>query len=437
MPEPAPGATRVDGATPDGSDPLDGQAPPDRKGGWIHRTSSYLEAHRPFAAALSLVVIAVIAAIAISLSRSASAPADDVIVTDALQGAPVPQRENGGYEADGVLIATKATVGDKRVSRDSAEVDVRMTFSNGSIEARQDVTLAYEHTEGSTWEYRGVTPSSATSFSATSGVDQNKVLAQVDSILARAERSSSDSGSTSNGATRTSGTDSEPTLVAVYRDASTRIAGEAFDREGQVDTISIHLSRVEGFASYECDLTASFKFIAASGQWELANAAVSDGAGRAGLSPIKGTWTGAFQSQKSSGAKCFGAKEAPLSLEITKVTDDGSHIEGTLACRVHYHAEPTEDVSGSEGDTDLSRVAFVGRRTSPKGDSTEGMPEFSVELPEDSSGVTSALIRFGSPEDSERVTCEVTTKHSYEATLLVIPYRRDASFTDTYLLARE
>jgi hypothetical protein len=386
--------------------------------------------------------VALIAAVAISLSGSASAPADDAIVTDALQKAPVPQREASGYEADGVLIATKATIGDKRVSRDSAEAVAHMTFSNGSVEARQDATLTYERTNGSTWECGGVTPSGAASFAATSGVDQDKVLEQIDALLTRAERSSRAPGAGSASGTGTGSgpgpsSDDQATLSTVYQDASVRVTGEAFDREGQTDTLSIHLSRANGFTSYECDLTAGFKFVAASGQWELANAAASDGAKRAGLSPIKGTWTGTFQSQKSSGAKCFGAKESPLSLDITKVADDGNRIEGTLSCRVHYHAEPADDSPETEGDAQLSRVPFVGSRTSDKGGSTGGTLEFSLTLPEDSSGVTSALLRFGSPDDPERVTCEVTTRHSYEATLLVIPYRRDASYTDTYLLARE
>lgn len=450
-------AASDDGATPDGA-PLGAQTPRDGRTGWIHRAASYLDAHRPAAAAVALVTIALIATVAIALSGTASAPADDAIVTDALQGASVPQREGGVYEADGVLIATKATIGEKRVSRDTAEADVHMTFSNGSVEAWQDVTLAYERADGSSWECRGATPSSAASFAATSGVERDKVLEQIDSLLTRAERSSrnanaastpGDAGGVGNAGAGGTGdapsnksTNNQPTLATIYQGANVRVTSEAFDREGQTDTLSIHLSRADGFTSYECDLTASFRFVAASGQWELANAAASDGAKLAGLSPIKGLWTGTFQSQKSSGAKCFGAKAAPLSLDIAKVADDGSRIEGTLSCRVHYHAEPGEDAPETEGDADLSRVSFVGKRVSPKGGSTtsdgsaEGSLEFSLELPEDSSGVTSALIRFGSTEDTQRVTCEVTTRHSYEATLLMIPYRKEASFTDTYLLAR-
>ena len=391
-------------------------------------TMRWLGSHRRAVAVVAALCVAVVVAIvAAATLATVDAPSDETVVADALENAAKPKRSAGDFDADDPLVAQSATVTGKSARDGGVEVTADVTFSNGSVTATEEATLSYDRT-GDGWDLVSIAATGEPSYHATRGVDEDAVVENAGQLLARVDRGSEtgsdDSGSSGSG-----------TMLEVYSGGDFEVTSESFSEKDQTDEVTVHCTKAGTYTSYDCDVTATFRFVPASGVWELASAEASEDALVEGLQPIVGTWKGTFQSQESTGAKCFGAKDEEFTLTITK-TKGTSSIEGTVTCLAHFHADLDEDAESTKGDEVLSEVSFKGKALSPSGDLSDSLYEFQLTLPEDEGGSVGIAIGFGTTDDPDQVVAMVNTSHAYTKSFLLIPYDATATYVDTFTLTK-
>ena len=291
-----------------------------------------------------------------------------------------------------------------------------VTYSGQSVSASQGATLSFALVDGA-WSVMPGAANEGVTWHATGGVDQNKVLSNVHLLLARADEA--------DGA--------EPALAELYAGAAVAIEEENFDEDAQTDTLRISCVRTETFEAYECLLTVTFSFSQTSGQWGVSRVEVGEGARERNLDALLGTWTGAFQSQRTDGGKCLAAREDGLAVEVlgASVGEDAVVLSGYVSGVAHYHANPADDAASCKGDVALGEAHFTARLES--GD--EGLV-FVAELPEDVGGDAVLTLRFGTPEDPSAAVAEVRSVYTYDDAILFIPYERTATYVDSFTLAR-
>ncbi len=405
--------------------------------GALGRGRSLLSAHRPAVALVALACIGAVAGIVLLCMGASRLPADSLVKDDARARLAAPSYTPGDYVDGDPLVLQSVEVVRKRMSdtrRDGCIVDVVAVFANKGMETRADAQLSYVRTGEDSWGCTAASVGNA-AHRAIAGVSHEQVIAHLETLLQEAEGAD----------------DGQETLATLYRSASCEVTGEGFDEEAQVDHLTLHCSRAEAFVSYECELSASFRFVPASGTWELTGAEVAPGAKELGFKPLMGTWRGTFRSQESTSAKCLGAHEAGLTVEVTSaaMTDEGARIEGTVSGVAHLHPDLDEDVEASEGDLDLHAVPFVGEMPSDgteddllallMGSSTEEEAGivFRCAAQDVAGGSVTLTLVFGSASAPESATATLVSTHAYEDTfLLLVPYQRDARFSDTFSLER-
>lgn len=398
---------------------------------------SFAATHKWTFALAALCAVAAIAGVAYWNARASRMPSDEQIRVDASSRLAAPNYTQSDYAIDEPLALTGIEVGQKSLSdtrRDACVVDVVATFANAGMETRADARLTYVR-EGDGWTCSAASTERA-SHHAVAGVDQQKVVEHVGALLAAADQD-----------------EASESLSSLYHNAAVEVTSEEFDEEEQVDTVVLHCASTGTFVRYECDLTAHFRFAPASGAWELAGASVSDGARNLSLEPLVGTWQGTFERQEASDAKCLAAGASGLTVTVTEaqLTDNGgASIKGTLSGVAHMHANLAKDADTTDGDLVLQDTAFTGSLSSgevdldvidllagnnPKRDDA-GLV-FTCTTPDVAAGEVTLTLTFGQSNAPDAATATLTSKHAYDDTiLLLIPYQREARFTDHFTLEK-
>ncbi len=401
---------------------------------------SYAKRHPRGAALLVVVFIVVLVALGLAWRRTNNLPALEFIEQDARERIEAPTYSGGYYGNDDRLILTQVTVGARQHSERAPEgadleetfgatgyatVDVMITFQNESVIATKTANLGYAK-QNESWISAGTVNNEQVSFMAISGVNQRKVLHNIDQILERA-----------NGVVPAD--TSRPSLTTLYDGATFEITSSSFDDVAQTDTLTIHGSKSGFFSSYECDIVATFAFRPSNGLWELTDATVTDNAWERRFDLVVGTWQGTFMSQDvSSGTKCLAGSSTPLVITITSWEESGTgaRIFGTITGTAHYHRNPAKDSNATEGDTVLAEVPFTATLVEPGNVQLNSEAVFTATLPEAVGGKVSITLQFGTGENGGGVTATVATEHQFEDTFLLIPYQNQVIYADTYDLVK-
>lgn len=389
--------------------------------------------HRAVTGALALMACVVVALLGIAFVRAATLPDAATVESDARELLGVPEFSGGTYGTDTPLVAQGVEVrslaraeaapegaGAAFGASGYATAEVVVTYGGQSVSATRAATLSYALVDGA-WSVLPGVEDGGVAWHATGGVDQEKVLRNAQTLLARADEAS-DGG--------------EPSLAALYAEASVAVGDDSFDEGAQTDTLELTFSRGDSFLSYECRLTVTFSFAQASGQWSVSGTSVSEGARTPVLDSLLGVWEGAFQSQETDGAKCLAGRAAGLTVNVigTSVSDSAVMLSGELSGVAHYHAHPDGDSESCEGDLAFENVGFLARLT---GDGAgDGPLEFVATLPEDVGGTVTLTLRFGTEDDPGRVEALVESSHTYTDAILFIPHERTVTYTDTFSLSR-
>ena len=301
-------------------------------------------------------------------------------------------------------------------------VEAEATFDDGKIHAVRNVGALYVRS-GSAWQMAGDLAEHGMSLTARAGVDEQKVLDNMDAILDAASETSNVS------------------LADIYSDGSFSVVGNVFKEAAEKDTatndVTIHCSKQSGFFAYEGNVIAHFAF--ESGTWALRNAEADSKATTRTYEPLVGTWVGELTSTSSNGTgDCFGAQKHALEVSIDSVGDSSNgsgHVQGTVTVVAHHHDRLDKDQLSYKGDELLERVAFSGtiRAADEQGSesnllvacTTTGSPEEKLEF----------TLSFGVKDDPSAVLARVISSHEYEETVfLFIPHQTTAEFTDMYEL---
>lgn len=405
--------------------------------GRLHALGTFAATHKLVLALIALCVAGAAAGLAYWTIDSSRMPSDEQIKVDASSRLAAPSYTAGEFAVDDPLVLTGIEIGQKNASntrKDACTVDVVANFANAGMETRADARITYVR-EGDDWTCTAASIENA-SHHATAGVDRQKVVDQVATLLAAADHD-----------------DTSESLSSLYHNASVEVTGGEFDEEEQVDAVELHCASTGAFVRYECDLVAHFRFAAASGAWELAGVTVSDGARDLSLQPLVGTWQGFFERQDSTGAKCLAAREQGLTVTVTEASlvDDGDAvIRGTVSGVAHLHTEPARDADAHDGDVILQETAFTGHLSegevdldvidllagnNPKHD--EAGLVFTCTTPDVAAGQVTLTLAFGQASAPDAATATLTSAYTYEdMILMLIPYPREARYVDHFTLER-
>lgn len=379
---------------------------------------AFLSTHRLVAIGVALACVAAVLAITLLGLRNSTMPTDEQIRTDALAHLGAPTHTMGSFDLDEPLVLQTVDIASKHPSKnrnDGCTVDVVATFANAAMETRADAQLTYVR-EGDGWACSAGTVGSA-SHRATAAIDRQLILDHLDELLQAADTDE----------------DGRSSLESLYRTATTEVSDAYFDEESQTCEYALHLTSSGTFVAYECDLVASFRFAAASGAWELANATVSRGAKDLGFSPLVDTWKGTFVKQSAVDGRCLAARDNGLTVQVTKAasTDGGAVIEGTLSGVAHMHPEREADADATDGDQQLDSVPFTGTC------SDEGLV-FTCETQDISGGTVTLTLTFGTPSAPDDASAALESAYTYDSTLLyLIPYQRTDRFVDVFTLEKQ
>lgn len=396
---------------------------------------AFLSAHRLATVLVLLACVGAILGVVLFGIQASQMPPDDLIAADVRERLSAPAHTASPYEIDEPLVLQSVDVSSKRTSgtrRDACEVSAVAVFANSGMETRAEAELTYVR-KGESWSCAAASADKV-SHHATAGVDQQRVIDHSSDLLLAAD--SSEDGR----------------LDSFYRDASVNLVSENFVEDAQTDSLILHYASQGTFVSYECDLTAHFRFVPASGAWELTETFVSDNAYDLGFGPLIGTWQGTFASQQSTSQKCLAARDANLTVNITqaKMGNDGdATIEGTLTGIAHLHADLSSDATQTEGDQLLEAAPFTGHISSgnveqdiisllagnsPK--SEQAGIVFDCTTQDIAGGAVTLTLTFGTSNAPDSAAATLTSTHSYEDYFLLIPYQREARFADSFTLVK-
>lgn len=302
-------------------------------------------------------------------------------------------------------------------------VEAEATYDDGRIRVVRDVATTYVRSND-VWGMVGELAERGMSFSARAGVDEDKVLANIDTILSAASYGVNES------------------LADVYAGGTFSIVGNSFkepaDKDTAVDDVMIRCANEGNFYSYEGTLTAHFAF--ESGSWVLRSAEANNDATTRTFAPLVGTWFGSLVSSVGVDAACYGARDTKLQINVESVGDPsagGGRVQGTITALAHFHNKPTSDQSSDKNDTLLEDVAFTGVIQSEYDEDTCSVLTMECTTAGNPQGDLSFTISFGSTNDPSEVFARVTSTHTYEEhVLLFIPHQTMSRFVDTYQLSR-
>lgn len=392
------------------------------------------DGRRGLLVALGLVAAAALVALAVLVAGAAAdatdRPSDEAIAQDAALRVEAPAYEAGSYGSSDILVFRGADVTScERVDAIEgaptegveayARATVLATFSGSSVRAEVEATLGFARVSGS-WAPAGSEETGKVAWHATAGVDPSKVVTGMGAVLDRAEAALGDG-------------DDLPSLADLYAAGSFEVKESSFDEGAQTDVVVISCTRVDGFAAYSCEVTATFSFAPAGGRWELVGAEASEGAKTPSLESALGTWRGTFQSQSTEGTRCLAAREAGLEVVVTGYSGegDGLRLEGSVSGVAHYHAHPSGDAARCDGDLAFEGVPFVARLVSDEGGLT-----FSAALPQDVDGSLVLTLRFGVEGDPGAVSATLETTYEHTRMILFVPVEETLVYEDEFLLER-
>ncbi len=388
-------------------------------------------------AILAIAVVGIAALVGVSLT---GVPDKASVSADALERVSIPVYDGGTFGASSALSATSAKVTSRSHVQEApsdddkiagatgyAQAEVIVTFTGDSVYAEKSAVLTYASVNGS-WVGVGDETDAEVAWTATAGVDQDKVLENISAVLDRAEQTlDEDEDATTN-----------LTLVGLYATGDVTILSESFDADEQTDTLKIACARTYEFESYSCELTVTFKFRPGTGAWEIQDVGVSEGSKTHSYEPLESSWTGDLADATSAEGKptCSGAALTGLTVKVESVTEDESDttMQAAFTGTVHYHGYPEKDASSTDGDVELEDVEFTATLLDGTDEVTGSNLAFTGTVVADDDTLVSITIGFGTEDDASAITAVVTTTYTYTETLLFIPYDKTVTYTDTYSL---
>lgn len=397
---------------------------------------TFFQAHqRALGITLALIVVGVFGAILLAVNLF-DAPAYTKIEADIASLLPTYEYQGGTYGPD--LSVPLSSVGvtkrsgsrtpegmetDGVVGPGAFGVEAEATFDDGKIRVVRDVGATYVRSNGE-WEIAGDLAERGISFTARAGVDESKVLANMDPILEAAS------------------TGLETSLASIYADGSftvvSNVFSEAANKDTATDDVTIRCTKESGFYSYEGTIHAHFAF--ESGVWSLRSAEADANAASRTYAPLVGTWSGELVSTKGNGADCYGGQDQQLVVDIESVGDGSGGsgmVKGTITVLAHFHGRLEHDQLSSEGDVVLERMSFTGTMRASRDEDTGSNLVLACQTMGTPDGEVVFTLHFGTDDDPSAVLASVTSTHTYEETLLLfLPHQTTAEFTDSYLLSR-
>lgn len=419
------------------------QAPPPRDVTWkeflslqARKATTFLHRHQRAVAVAAVIALAALLAVILVARALASAPTNAALEADLAQRAGSTTYVAGQYGSDEELSVSSVSVTKKTQTQSPTvqsnaldapayEVEAEVHYQNGSVEVVRNVGGTYVRGDGG-WVLAGELADLGTSYTARSGVDQEKVLANAAAIMAQADASWTGEGS----------------LASAYQDATFSVVGSDFQASPQNDTstddVTLHAVRAGTFSSIQTDVTAHFAFL--DGTWQLRSAEASDGALAPVYDQLKGTWLGTHTGSRSTAGTCYGANSTPLSVTIASVGDSSgsrSQVTGTISGLAHFHAPAKTSEDSDEGDQELRDVAFTGTISTAHDDQTNADLNIACKVPDSAGGSLAFTLGFGPKDDPTGAVAIVSTTHEYtERLLFVVPYQTQVTYTDTYSLSR-
>ena len=393
---------------------------------------SYIKRHpKRFAFGFVILLVAILAVVMAGL-RASKLPDVELVRESARTRVQTPEYSGGFFGYDEPLALASIEVGNRRHlsgapegtahdvsfgAMSYAEADVTLSYRNECVSVVKTSTIGFaERQEG--WVDAGTPYNEELVYSALSGVDEEKVLANIGLLLDRAD---------------TSADSSERTLQEIYNNGSLEVRVHNFNPAAQTDAMVIHCVAAEGAGRYECLLTVQFSFLPVNGLWEISSASVSDDAKTRSLSPLEGTWEGSFTGQSvTDGNNCLAGSSYPMSLVIDGFGElkGDTVLDAHVSVVVHFHEPPETDANFSEDDKEYEEEGITCTLVGEMGDKLV----FEGALPERTEGTVN--IRLEVDGDS-RITATVMTTYDYtETTLLIFTTDKTVTYTDTYALHR-
>ena len=331
-----------------------------------------------------------------------------------------------------------------------AEAHVTATFGNGSVVATKTATLSYAKV-GSEWQAIGAEADASVSYEAVAGVEKARIMANLPTLLARADDALSAAAKTAGdggaSAAAAGAGESELGLAQIYASSRVTVTSEDFDEQGQTEAVGITCVKASSFESYTCQMTAHFAFRPVNGVWELEPVDVNDDAKVRTFQPLVGTWEGTFQSQETDGAKCLAAGSDANGAPTLKVTVDsaevgdtdggsGTRLTGTIDALAHFHDHPATDAANCDGDEQLTDVKLVANYYGGHNGDVDSDIAFVATLPEEVGGTVTVTLGFGTGSDPTQAVARVQTSYPHKGTFLFIQYDQTVTYTDVYLLRK-
>ena len=399
-----------------------------------NRASTFFKEHdKALGIGIALAVVATIAIVWV-VAIFLNAPAYAQIERDMSERMPTYDYVGGTYGPDLQIPLSGLSV----TKRDRAQtpagfeanggggnayrVEVEAVYDDGKMRVVRNVGATYVQ-QGDTWAIASELDEAGISFTALSGVDEGKVLANVAPILQAARSTQSP-------------------LDELYADGEFSIAGGNFvaspEQDTSTDDVIISCKKESGFFSYAGNVTARFAF--ESGEWRLRSAEADASAGIRRYEPLVGTWSGPMVSHEASGGSCYGAQRQQLSVTINTVGDPsqgGGQVQGAFTGMAHYHERLQSNASSNKGDKLLEGMTFTGVISTEYDRKTGSSLNVECTTPGSEDGNVDLVLSFGTDSDPSAVFARVTTTRQYEETTLFwFPRQATATFTDTYLLTR-
>ena len=394
---------------------------------------SYIKRHPKSAALVSIVLVVAIFALVMAGIRASDLPSEETVRDSARQRVQTPALSGGYYGYDDPLTLASVEVGNRRhlsgaplgTDHDTsfgatsyAEADVTLSYRNQHVSAVKTATLGFAKQQES-WVAAGDSMNEQVAYAALSGVDVEKVLANIDYLYARAD---------------TSTDPNERSLQEIYDGAELEVQVSSFDPIGQTNLVVIHCTSEQGAATYDCVLTAEFSFVAANGLWELSSASTTEDAKTRSLDLLEGDWEGSFKSQRvSERNNCLAASSYPMKLTIDGFgeIDGDTVLDAHVSFVAHFHEAPNASADYTEGDKKLTDEAVTCTLVEEVGNKLV----FEGTLPERAGGTVD--VRFEVDGD-DRIQATVVTRHNYTESSWfgLLQEEKSVTYTDTYNLRR-
>ena len=179
----------------------------------------------------------------------------------------------------------------------------------------------------------------------TVGVDSDKVLSQVQSLIQQADDGEHEYADGKS--CRLDDIYSEGAEYAVSRNDTDASGGD----------VTVSMSASTGFVSYVGKLTVEFVWDEEVNGWAVDDCSVDEDAYRPRLDEMVGTWNGELISTENvehSNGECYGAKGSPMQLVVNTADSQTGTITADLTFLAHCHYREDNPIQSSEGDKTIT-----------------------------------------------------------------------------------